>query len=201
MTQMSDQRSEISTSSNANRATARQVRAVARALHSRFVIRGVVFALMFTGCVFPPSLSVDTTDAALNAAPSITSVRADNTEFPELKTLVFEQGENAGTLVLGLYDTDAGDTLFARIFVDYNNPDRTPARSGCQSAASTVERTCTAEMNGVCQTADIGQTRVMQVIVFDRELLDFGEPLYQHMEPGGISASRTYFLRCQESSL
>lgn len=201
MTQMSDQRSEISTSPHANRATARQVHAVARALHGRWVIRGVVVALMFTGCVFPPSLSVDTTDAALNAAPSITSVRADNTEFPELKTLVFEQGENAGTLVLGLYDTDAGDTLYVRIFVDYNNPDPTPARSGCQSAAHTIERSCTAEMNGVCQTADIGQTRVMQVIVFDRKLQDFGLPLYQHMEPGGISASRTYFLRCQESSL
>lgn len=177
------------------------MRAVARALHGQLGIRIAVFSLMFVGCVFPPDLSPDTTDAALNAAPSITSVRADNTEFQELATLVFEQGENAGTLVLGLYDTDASDELLVKIFVDYNNPDPTPPRSGCSSAAHTVDRSCTAEMNGVCQTSDIGAIRIMQVIVFDRPLLDFGEPRYQHMEPGGLAATRTFFLRCQESSL
>lgn len=200
MTGMSDQRTESTTSKAANRATARLADQVARPLHGAGVIRAAVLAMMFAGCVFPPSLSVDTTDAALNAAPAITSVRADNTEFPELKTLVFEQGVNAGTLNLTLYDTDSGDTLIVRIFVDYNNPDATPPRSGCEAGGHTVERTCEAEMNGVCQTADIGQTRVMQVIVFDRKIEDIGLPLYQHMAPGGLSSSRTYFLRCQAAS-
>ena len=55
-------------------------------------------------------------------------------------------------------------------------------------------------MNGVCQSADIGQTRVLQFVVFDRKPLDFGLPLYQHMDPGGLSTSRTYFLKCQAAS-
>jgi len=185
MTRMSDPRTETV------RAVARL--AVARALH-------IACAAMFTGCVIPPSLQVDTADAGVNSPPSILAVRADNTELPELKTLVFEQGPNAGTVNLTLYDTDVDDTLFVRVFVDYNNPDPTPPRSGCESGAHTARRSCTAEMNGVCQTADIGQTRVLQFIVFDQELLDFGLPLYQHMKEGGLQASRTYFLKCQAAS-
>ena len=200
MTQMSHQRIETPYVERANYLTARRPSRVARALHGGWSMRSLVLAVMLTGCFLPPSYQTDMTEAGLNAAPSILSVRADNTEFPELKTLVFEQGENAGTLVLTLYDADLADTLFVRIFIDYNNPDPTPPRSTCTTAAHTPSRSCTAEMNGVCQTADIGQTRVMQVIVFDREVLNTGLPLYEHMNSPGLSASRTYFLKCQESS-
>src|SRR5205085_57712 len=81
---------------------------------------------MFAGCVIPPSLSVDTTDAGANSAPSIISVRADLVEFPQFSTLVFEKGQNAGQLNITLHDTDLDDTLYVKIFVNYNRPDPTP---------------------------------------------------------------------------
>lgn len=202
MTQMSDQRSDIPGSAHANCAGARARSPLARPLHGGRVARVLVLTSMIAGCVIPPSLSVDTTDAGANAAPAILSVRADLVEFPQYSQLVFEQGNNAGALNLTLHDSDLDDTLYVKIFVNYNIPDPTPARSSCTAAGRTVQRTATCTMNGVCQAADIGKTNpvpVMQVYVFDREVLDSGEPLYQKMPPGGLYASQTFFLRCQEA--
>ena len=111
-----------------------------------FSLRAMVFATMFTGCVIPPSLSVDTTDAGANSAPAIVSVRADLVEFPQFSTLVFEKGNGAGQLNVTLHDTDLDDTLYVKIFVNYNRPDPTPARSECKTAGRTVECTASCSM-------------------------------------------------------
>ena len=171
---------------------------MARPLHGVHGIRALVLAMMFAGCVIPPSLSVDTTDAGLNSAPAIISVRADGVELPEWETVNFEQG--AGTLNLIVYDTDLTDTLYPKVFVDYNIPDQTPPRSTCTPAAGgRVSRTSTCSLLGLCQTADIGKQPVptMQVVVFDREIIEGQLPLYQAMPPGGLSSSRTFTLVCQ----
>jgi hypothetical protein len=154
--------------------------------------------MMFAGCVIPPSLSVDTTDAGLNSPPSIISVRADGVELPEYSQVNFEKG--TGTLNLTVYDTDLGDTLYPKIFVDYTFKDPTPPRSTCtQAAGHTVIRSSTCDLAGLCQDADIGKTTPlkMQVLVFDRQVLDVGSPVYQAMPPGGLSTSRTFDLFCQ----
>lgn len=202
MTQMSDHDDRTSHRIHANSATTRVRSVMARALHDGGVLRGVVLFAMFAGCVIPPSLSVDTTDAGANSPPAITSVRADLVEFPQFSELVFEKGNNAGTLNLTLHDTDLDDTLYVKIFVNYNHPDATPARSTCQTAGRTVVRTATCPMNGVCQTADVGADPlpVMQVFVFDREVLSDQLPLYQAMPPGGLSTAQTFFLHCQDPS-
>lgn len=183
-----------------NPRTVEQLR-VARPVHGWGVLRLWALA-MFTGCVIPPSLSADTTDAGANSAPVIVSVRADLVEFPQYSTLVFERGANAGTLNLTLHDTDLDDTLFVRIFVDYfaNNPK--PPRSTCETAGRTVERTATCRMEGVCQAEDVGADPlpILQVFVFDRKYEQDLPPLYQGMAPGGLSSSMTFFLRCQEPS-
>jgi hypothetical protein len=200
MTQMSDPHTHHSTVSQANcaRSWACSRRSgLAWALHGAGVARGLVCLLMFAGC-FPPSLSVDTTDAGANAAPSITSVRADGVELPEYSKVNFERG--AGTLNLVLWDTDLDDTLYAKAFIEYKSTDPTPARSNCQTAGSTVQRSCTLDLAGLCQAADVGVQRLMQLLVFDRQVLDTGEPLYQAMPPGGLTTSRTYFLICQDPS-
>ena len=174
---------------------------MARALHERTILRSVL-VMMFAGCVIPPSLSVDTTDAGANSPPAIISVRSDLQELPEPGPVLFEQGMGAGTLNLTLVDTDVDDTLYVRIFVDYNKPDATAARSECTTGGNNVVRTCSPPMEGVCLGADIGQERYMTVVVFDRQLLETGEaPLYQAMLPGGLSTSRAFFLRCQAPSL
>src|SRR5687768_4799696 len=116
-------------------ASADEQLAMARPLHGVGVLRALPLAFaMFAGCAIPPSLSVDTADAAINSAPAIVSVRADLVEFPQFATLVFERGTGAGQLNVTLHDTDLGDTLFVRVFVNYNRPDPTPARAECQTA-------------------------------------------------------------------
>ena len=199
MTRMSEPRTDQSAAKRANCATRKRRLPVARGLHPVGVPLVLALVAMLAGCVIPPSLSVDTTDAGANSAPAIVSVRADGVELPEYSTVNFEQG--VGTLNLVLHDTDLGDRLFGKIFIEYKATDPTPPRSNCQTAGTAVQKTCTLDLTGLCQNADIGQQRLMQVLVFDREVLDTGEPLYQRMAPGGISTSRTYFLRCQERSI
>ncbi len=152
--------------------------------------------MMFAGCVIPPSLSVDTTDAGLNSAPMIVSVRADGVEFPEYSKLTFEKG--SGRIDLTVWDTDLQDTLYPKIFVDYTFENPTPARSECnQAAGNTVARSSSCDLRGLCQNADIGQERTLQILVFDRQVLDVGSPVFQAMPPGGLSTSRTFTLICQ----
>ena len=199
MTQMSGTRSTVAAVVHANRATARALPRLARALHGRTAIRAIGLAMMFSGCVIPPSLSVDTADAGLNAAPAIISVRADGVELPEWKTVNFEQG--SGTLNLIVYDTDLGDTLFPKVLVDYYAPDQFPPRVPCNEAPSgSVQRSSTCPLAGLCQTADLNTERTMQIVVFDREIIEGQLPLYQAMPPGGLSTSRTFTLVCQPKS-
>ena len=196
MTRMSDHSGRQSIVSQPNCATRWARSRVARPLHGSLAIRSLVLAMMFAGCVIPPSLSVDTTDAGLNSAPTIISVRAEGVELPEWKQINFAQGE--GTLNLIVYDTDLDDTLYPKIFVDYNIPDQTAPRSTCTPAAGgRVSRSSTCSLIGLCLTADLNQERTMQVIVFDREIIEGQLPAYQAMPPGGLSTSRTFKLVCQ----
>lgn len=195
MTQMSEPRFVSTRAAHVNCATGRVGSRLARALHARRAIRALALAMLFTGCVIPPSLSVDTTDAGLNSPPSIVSVRADGVELPEFSTVNFEKG--VGTLNLTVYDTDLDDTLYPKIFVDYTFQNPTPARSDCTPAAGgSVMRSSTCGLAGLCQDADFNQDRTMQVLVFDRQVLNVGSPVYQSMPPGGLSTSRTFTLRC-----
>ena len=153
------------------------------------------------GCVLPPSLSVDNSDAGVDSPPSILAVRSDQQEFPEYTTLTFEVNTSS-TLNLTLLDTDVDDTLYTRVFVDYDLPDPFPPRSNCTPGAGGVaaQRSSTCDLHGLCLSTDVGKTHVMSVVVFDREVLDSGTPLYQAMPPGGLSTSRTFFLICQQAS-
>lgn len=182
--------------------TVEQLR-VARPLHGWDVLRLSWILAMFTGCVIPPSLSADTTDAGANGAPTIVSVRADLVEFPQFATLVFERGNNAGELNLTLHDTDLDDTLYVRIFVNYNRPDPEPPRSTCPAGGGRVERTATCTMDNVCRTVDVGADPLplLQVFVFDRPYEADLPPAFMGMAPGGLSSSQTFFLRCQEPSI
>lgn len=152
------------------------------------------------GCVIPPSLSVDNQDAGSNSPPGIISVTSDNQALPDPGPVVFDMGATAGDLTITVIDTDAQDQLYVRIFVDYNTPNRLDARARCQAPASSKPvRTATCKLNSLCVTEDLGVQRNMTVVVFDRLPLPpgEGEPAFQAMPSGGLSASRFYFLKCQ----
>lgn len=199
MTPVSETMHERPARSDANCAT-RQVRSrVARPLHGEGVVRGLVVALMVSSCVIPPSLSVDTTDAAVNAAPTILSVRADNlVELADYSSVIFEKG--VGELNMTVQDTDVTDKLSCGVFVEYRPDDPTPPRAFIETGGTTVTRTCRLPLGGLCQNADIGasEPRLMSVVVFDRDVIPGEAPLYQAMSLGGLKATRTYFLTCVE---
>jgi hypothetical protein len=198
MTRMSEPRIAYRHGAGANHATGRGSSALARPLHGRVPIRVLGPAMLLSGCVIPPSLSVDTTDAGLNSPPAIVSVRADGVELPEWSEVLFEQGPTAGTINLVVYDTDLGDTLYPKIFVDYQFADPTPPRVPCSPASgNTVQRSSTCSLATLCQMMDLGQIRTMQVVVFDREVIEGQAPYFLAMPPGGLSTSRTFTLRCQ----
>ena len=157
-------------------------------------------ALAASGCVIPPSLSVDNQDGGMNSPPAILSVTSDQQVLAEPGPLVFDMGATAGDLSLQLIDTDTQDSLYVRIFVDYNMPDRLDARARCQAGPSTKPvRTVTCKLNSLCVTADLGVLRNMTIVVFDREPLapGMGEPPFQAMPMGGLKTSVFYFLKCQ----
>ncbi|MBA3539323.1 MAG: hypothetical protein H0T79_06815 [Deltaproteobacteria bacterium] len=156
--------------------------------------------LLATGCIFPPSLGVEKQDAGQNSPPSILTVRSDLEELPEPGPVVFDIGMTAGSMNFELLDTDGDDTLYVRIFVDYNNPIETPPRSTCTARElEGAKRTATCDLRGLCTMAELNQVPdpYMTIIVFDREPLESGAPTYQAMPPEGLSTSRGYFLKCR----
>jgi hypothetical protein len=196
MTQMSDPHAEIRASAASNCSSRHGGSPLARPLHGVWQLRALLMSVMLVGCIIPPSLSVDQQDAGIDSPPSITSVRSDNQDLPEPGPVLFQLGANT-TMNLTLLDTDLQDPLYVRVFVDYTITAPTPARSTCIGTSNnTAERTATCELKGLCQPSDVGQTRLMRIVVFDREPLDTGTPVFMAIPAGGESTSRTYQLKC-----
>jgi hypothetical protein len=206
MTRMSDPRSIFYPDLTGNYLQSQDGSRLARRVHVTRSIVGTALSLMslmslmllltLVGCVIPPSLRI--ADEAVNSPPAILSITSDQLELAEPKPVFVERGETAGNLSVSLIDTDLGDTLFVRIFVDYNLPDRLPARVTCVAAPNEdAFRTVTCNMAGLCAMADIGVQRNMTIVVFDRRPDDTGaDP--QHMDADdGRSTGRFYFLSCQ----
>lgn len=199
MTQMSDPRSSSGGARHANWASPHVRSALARPLHHAVSMLPLLLAVTMVGCIIPPSLSVDVQDAGVDSPPAITSVRSDNQELPEPGPVLFSVG-GMSTLDLTLLDTDLTDTLFVRVFVDYTVTVPTAPRSTCTgtSADNSAERTARCDLRALCLPADVGQMRLMRIVVFDREVVDSGlpGPPFMTMAPGGESTSRTYILTC-----
>ncbi|MEO6776559.1 MAG: hypothetical protein ABI467_26690 [Kofleriaceae bacterium] len=195
----------IGTGSPANCATSHLTGRVARALHDRCGLRGLGFLLAscMAGCIIPPSLSVDVQDAGIDSPPSITSVRSDLKELPEPGPVSFAAAPDASsaTINLTLLDTDIGDTLYARIYVDYKVDQPTNARSECLPAPSngSAVRTTTCSASAICLQSDISTTpdHIMEIVVFDRAVLTgSAQPQFRAIPPDGQSTTRTYQLNC-----
>ncbi len=178
--------------------------AVARAVHDyRTLVRfvSIVAAAVVGGCVIPPSLSVADGDAGVNSPPAILAVRNDIEELSAPGPVYFERG--LGTLNATLYETDLTDTLYVRVFVDYTVMNPTAARSTCTARCTepcATQRSVTCDLGALCLQADIGVERFMTVEVFDREPLEFGDPRFKAMPPGGQTTGKSYKLICQERS-
>jgi len=155
--------------------------------------------LVPAGCIIPPSLSSGDKDAGVNSPPSITAVRTDADNLFEPGPVSLTQG--SGMMNFDLLDTDLGDTLQVRVFVNYRIDDPTPPRTQCTAAPTgSPKRTVTCSAGTVCQKDDAGKTDLdLQVVVFDRALVD-GKPDFQATAEGGWSTSRFFYLTCAEAT-
>ncbi len=159
--------------------------------------------LTASGCVLPPSLSVDTSDGGVNSPPAITAVRSDDQELPEPGPVNFETGINAGTMSISLIDTDVEDNLIVRLFVNYTVAKPTSPRSECESAPTgTTMRTATCTLRALCLESEVDNTTplFLTVQVFDRKPDDLQTPAFKAMPEGGLTTSRSYLLNCQRPS-
>jgi hypothetical protein len=204
MTRMSDSRSVPPAAPVCNPLQSHGGSPLARAVQagrSALAIAGapllILLCAMLVGCVIPPSLRPeDDAGAPANSPPAIVSV-SGGTALTEPGPVVLEQGSTAGNLVVTLFDTDLGDTLYVRFFVDYNAPDRLPPRVICNASPNgNAMRPATCNVSGLCVTADIGVQRDLSIVVSDRLPADFGmDP--QAVPSPGLSTDRFYFLQCQ----
>lgn len=180
---------------------------LARTVHEFVLPMGasvsMLVMMMLVGCVIPPSLEISQ-DAGVNSPPAILSVTSDQQALPEPGPVAFGQ-QTMDALSISLIDTDPLDVLYVGIYVDYNAPDRLAARAKCMAPPSTNPlRTATCRLNSLCVDADIGVTRNMTIVVFDRPPDDSGngDPPFQAMTmTDGLSTSRFYFLNCRPAQL
>lgn len=202
MTQMSEHHAPAHLQFAPNRARLQVSARLAQGVHD---VGAPLVRLMFLatiasgGCIFPPDLSVGDQDAGVNSPPAILAVRSDQQELPPGETVTFELGPTAGSINATLIDTNLTDTLYVRAFVDYTVSVPTPARATCTAPPPTPaapQRSVTCDVTALCQPTDIGTTRSLSVIVFDREPLESGQPSFQAMPPGGLKTSVFYFLKC-----
>lgn len=195
MTQMSDSTRLSGACRPANHLNRKKSWRLARWLHTPFWVAPIA-VLVAPACIIPPSLSVDVQDAGVNSPPAITAVRSDGAEVSEPGPIVVARNSSS-KLDLTLLDTDVNDVLYVRVFVDYTDTAPTAPRSLCNApAAETAERAATCQLNALCLPADVGQTRLMRIVVFDRPLLEVGMPAFMEMPEGGRQTGRTYQLRC-----
>jgi hypothetical protein len=176
----------------------------ARGLHPLRIV--VVFAVaaaavVAAGCVIPPDLETERSDAAVNSAPAILDVR-DEAGNPFERPGPRDITVGAGRLVLTIEDPDLADTLFVRYFLDYGLPSPTPARIECEAAPGatpTLERQITCSLVGVCTTPALGPDHIFEIEVFDRSpIVDDPTRLFRALDPPGLSSAWWWQVTCVE---
>lgn len=162
-------------------------------------LRMAASATLLTALAGCPSLSVETDAGTINSPPAITSLSADEQVLPDSGELNFAAGVIGSTMIVGLIDSDVGDRLYVRMFVDYRVQDPDPARAECDAEPTgTVRRTCQADITALCP--EVGEDFFLTVQVFDREPLPSGIPQFKRMEdPNGLTTNRSFILNCLEA--
>ena len=176
---------------------------MARCVHrfSAAVPVALLAAIAAAACVVPPPLSLDEPDAGLNNPPVIRGVR-DGTGQPQVRpgplTFVVGQGE----LLVTAADTDLGDTLYVRMYLDYGINNRFENfRVQCEAAPGTmpsVERTITCPLLGLCtdDLIDTGDQHIFEIDVFDRLPISVPGRLFRGVTPPGEIATFWWNLEC-----
>jgi len=189
----------------ANSSNSHEKATMARCVHVLFAVTSaaaLLSPLAVAGCVIPPPLQTDGADAAVNHPPAFRSVK-DGTgeELVRPGPHVFAVG--TGELRITAEDTDPGDTLYYRMYLDYGLAGPTQLRADCQvgpSPTGDTERTTTCSLIGVC-TDDIadGTPHVFELDLMDRLPTSTTTRLYRDVTPPGEVVSYWWNITCVRS--
>ncbi len=134
------------------------------------------YGLMGTGCILPISLEVETTDAGFSSPPIIDSAAAPF-EFPGPLQLV--RDDVGAEISLTVLDNDLDDSLFVRLFVDYDPESGSGLATDCTAPPSgTRSRVVVCPTANICPQIDLGDTdsHALEAVVTDREFLLGDDP-------------------------
>ncbi len=154
-------------------------------------------------CVIPPPLEIGERDAGTNFTPRILSAGpAPDFSFPGPITL--DRGDER-RLTVSLEDPDLDDTLFVRLYVDYEFEGGAPTPSlGTCSAPPSGElgRIADCSTATLCTTIDNGDTErhLLEIVVADREFLQEGDPLFRPLPAGARSTVRSWLMTCRDAT-
>ena len=163
---------------------------------------------MQVACLIPPDLEPASQDAGSGSPPVILSAQPIEFAFPG--PILLEHGD-LRLLSLEVQDGDRGDTLFVKLYVDYNRPPNnvpTPSYNECQAAPNdTATRFIQCPVNSLCTPIDETDQgdHVLEAMVSDRPFISdadpeaFGQPTYRAVaDPEEASTTiNSWVLRCQ----
>lgn len=171
-----------------------------------------ILAGMQVACLIPPDLEPASQDAGSGSPPVILSAQPIEFAFPG--PILLSHGD-LRLLSLEVQDADRDDTLFVRLYVDYNRAPAnlpTPSYNECQAAPTdTATRFIQCPVNALCTPID--QTdqgdHVLEAMVSDRAFISdadpqaFGQPPYRAVdEPQAASSTiNSWVMRCQADEI
>lgn len=129
-----------------------------------------------SGCILTPNLDVEGGDAGPSSPPVIAS-SAPPFEFPG--PFVLERDNTDATLSLTIRDNDIDDTVFVRVFLDYDPETGAGLVSDCGAAPeSGIQRSVDCPLALACSLVDEGDTgtHVLEAVVTDRDWLMSDDP-------------------------
>ena len=180
-------------------------------LRSGWVARAVLSFVggMQVACLIPPDLEPASQDAGSGSPLVILSAQPIEFAFPG--PILLERPDDQRLLSLEVQDGDTDDTLFVRLYVDYNRPPAslpTPAYAECQAAPNaTATRFIQCSVNALCTPIDGTDdgNHVLEAMVSDRPFISdadpqaFGQPPYRAVaDPDAASSSiSSWVMSCQ----
>jgi hypothetical protein len=133
-----------------------------------------------SGCVLPPDLEPAGADAGPSSPPVIQSASPPEVfAFPG--PIVIDRLASP-VMVLVATDNDVGDSLFVRLYRDYNRPPELrpqPPLADCQTPPTgTFERIINCPTNALCNqlAPDDTENHVLEAMIADREFILDGDP-------------------------
>jgi hypothetical protein len=170
----------------------------------RWNVFGLVLAgLSLSACVIPLSLEVEVSDAGISAPPIFRSA-ASPFEFPGPFTLARDATDV--NISITLSDNDVDDTLFIRLFLDYDPESGAGLVTDCIAPPTgELERLAGCVADTICSRIEIGDTtfHTLEAHVTDRLWLTADDPDAEGQRPlraiaiDAAESERSWTVRCE----